>query len=426
MPARSTLTPCRRPAVHRQAVHDARDRRSARAPCWPSRRSRRRRAVRPDPEWCSNHSLLASATGVLLALSFPKFGHPACAWVALVPLLLALRGLGPLGRPRPIAAPGAPSCWAGGPASSTSPARCIGPAACWHSSAACRCRWRRSRCCSWPATWRSIPRQPRPRPRRACRRSAIGRWRWCRRPGRPPSSCAARFFGGFPWVPLGNSQVEVLPIAQMASVVGVYGLSAFVAAVNVAVAVAFLSSGRTRCDHRSAPRVASIADRGCLGRVAHRASAICSTGAPPLRVGLVQANIAQGDKWDPRQARRILTTYMAMSRDVVKRGAQYVIWPESSTPGDVRGGRGGQRGRARPWRPSCACRCSSAATSSSGAATRAITTPRSWSGPTAARRPCTARSSWCRSASSFRFRSGCRLCRRWSSGRRRLPPGRRW
>src|SRR5260221_13873816 len=36
--------------------------------------------------------VLAAASGVLLALSFPKFGHPALAWIALAPLLLALSG----------------------------------------------------------------------------------------------------------------------------------------------------------------------------------------------------------------------------------------------------------------------------------------------------------------------------------------------
>ena len=35
---------------------------------------------------------LALIAGVLLALSFPRFGHPAFAWIALVPLLVALTG----------------------------------------------------------------------------------------------------------------------------------------------------------------------------------------------------------------------------------------------------------------------------------------------------------------------------------------------
>jgi len=51
-----------------------------------------------------------------------------------------------------------------------------------------------------------------------------------------------------------------------------------------------------------------------------------------IRVGLVQGNIDQEDKWKPGEARRIFTTYISMTRDVVRRGAQYVIWPESSTP----------------------------------------------------------------------------------------------
>ena len=47
-------------------------------------------------------------------------------------------------------------------------------------------------------------------------------------------------FGGFPWIPLGNTMVTLLPIAQLASAFGVYGLSLFVAFVNVGFAVAAL------------------------------------------------------------------------------------------------------------------------------------------------------------------------------------------
>ena len=34
----------------------------------------------------------------------------------------------------------------------------------------------------------------------------------------------------------------------------------------------------------------------------------------------------------PQINRRVFTTYLAMTRDAVRRGAEYVIWPESSTP----------------------------------------------------------------------------------------------
>src|SRR6185503_6310448 len=37
---------------------------------------------------------LALASGVLLALSFPQFGHPAFSWIALAPLLVALASAG--------------------------------------------------------------------------------------------------------------------------------------------------------------------------------------------------------------------------------------------------------------------------------------------------------------------------------------------
>ncbi len=47
---------------------------------------------------------LALLSGALLALSFPRYGHPAFAWIALVPLVLALSGW----RGRPGRLPGQP------------------------------------------------------------------------------------------------------------------------------------------------------------------------------------------------------------------------------------------------------------------------------------------------------------------------------
>jgi apolipoprotein N-acyltransferase len=137
-------------------------------------------------------------------------------------------------------------------------------------------------------------------------------------------------FGGFPWVPLGNSQVTVLPVAQLASVLGVYGLSALVAYVNATLAFALLTSGRTRIIAVSAATVVLIGV-GAWGTWRIADGSLTREGTS-IRVGLVQGNIAQEDKWNPREARRIFTTYIAMTRDVVRRGAEYVIWPESSTP----------------------------------------------------------------------------------------------
>jgi apolipoprotein N-acyltransferase len=51
-----------------------------------------------------------------------------------------------------------------------------------------------------------------------------------------------------------------------------------------------------------------------------------------LRVGLVQGNVEQGQKWDPARADEIFSRYLELSRDAVRRGAKLVVWPESSTP----------------------------------------------------------------------------------------------
>jgi len=136
---------------------------------------------------------------------------------------------------------------------------------------------------------------------------------------------------GFPWEPLGNSQVDVTPIAQAASLVGVDGLSGIVALASVAIAWLIVGPAGRR---RYLPvAVVAVVLASLAGWGAHRVAAgELLTAGTPVRVGLVQGNVAQGEKWNDALADRIYARYLAMSRQAIQRGATLVLWPESATP----------------------------------------------------------------------------------------------
>ena len=135
--------------------------------------------------------------------------------------------------------------------------------------------------------------------------------------------------GGFPWIPLGNTMVTFLPIAQLASLAGVYGLSIFVALLNTGFTVAVLSAGRRRVA-AFASTIALIFVVSVWGGM--RLSSNALTTGPTITVGLIQGNIAQTDKWNPARAGMILDRYLQLTQQAVQKGAQFIIWPESSTP----------------------------------------------------------------------------------------------
>ncbi len=135
---------------------------------------------------------------------------------------------------------------------------------------------------------------------------------------------------GFPWVLLGYSQASVTPVVQLASLAGVYGLSALVMTVGVTLAFAAVGRGRERA-------LVPVAGLALVGIVAGWGYWRVSDGAltkagEPVRVALVQGNIRQEEKWDAALAGRILDTYLTLTRGAAARGAQLVLWPESSTP----------------------------------------------------------------------------------------------
>jgi apolipoprotein N-acyltransferase len=135
---------------------------------------------------------------------------------------------------------------------------------------------------------------------------------------------------GFPWALLGYSQVTVLPIVQIVSLVGVYGLSGLLALT--AATAALLLVDRSRTGWLCAAAVAAMV-AGCAvwGAQRLRASPLLASG-DPVRVAVLQGNIAQDQKWNPSLAAAITERYIAMTREAIARGATFILWPESSTP----------------------------------------------------------------------------------------------
>ena len=138
-------------------------------------------------------------------------------------------------------------------------------------------------------------------------------------------------FGGFPWIPLGNTMVTLLPIAQLASVVGVYALSLFVALVNAGFALVIVSAP-PRPAHRARGHRGCWSPSSSVWGGLRLAANTLVEGGTPVRVGLIQANIAQVDKWNDAQGRPDRRALPADDAAGGGRGAELVLWPESSTP----------------------------------------------------------------------------------------------
>ena len=258
-------------------------------------------------------------SGVLLFLSFPKFGHGAVAWVALSPLLVALAGTSGWRAARLGYLTGAVASmgllyWTalvvvqyGGLALPVGvlvmTALCLAFAL-FHGLFG----WGTARLGSAfgpvgllgaPVLWVGL------------------------------EYARAHTFFSFPWTLLGYSQHALLPFVQIASATAVYGVSFLVCAA--AALLAFLA-----LEPRAARRRAAVAALVLLVGGAwawglwQMGRPVAETGR--LKVGLVQGGVRQEDKWVPENAWSNVGRHLSLTERAAGEGARLVVWPESSVP----------------------------------------------------------------------------------------------
>ena len=137
----------------------------------------------------------------------------------------------------------------------------------------------------------------------------------------------SHFLSGFPWALLGYSQSFNLSIIQIADITGVYGVSFLIVLVNFG---AYLTLRREK-NRFYALFIIFILFSLSLAYGNNRLNRPYPTQG--LKVAVIQGNIPQNLKWDPKYRDYILDKYTLLTKDSLKENPSLVVWPETSVPG---------------------------------------------------------------------------------------------
>ncbi len=294
---------------------------------------------------------LALGAGLLLAASFPPFGIAGFAWIAPGLLLAAALGRsGAEGFRLGYAAGLAhyltslhwllfiPYRWHGIP---------LGPAFGWLALSAYMALF--------PAAWvwlalkmagagKPFPNIPNSKfqiPMAVLEQ--IAAWSWGRRM-QWAFACAVfwvalemivvRLLGGFPWNLLGASQYRLLPLIQIASVIGVHGVAFLVVWTSVALlgAVAVIvRRPQARSVWVGEVMLPMLAVAGAFAFGSHQLSRPV-VAARSLRVTLVQPSIPQTLIWDSANDQERFRGLLRLSEQALTNATDLLVWPEAAIP----------------------------------------------------------------------------------------------
>jgi apolipoprotein N-acyltransferase len=132
-------------------------------------------------------------------------------------------------------------------------------------------------------------------------------------------------FSGFPWLLLGYSQYLALPVIQISDITGVYGVSFLIVLVNVVVAEFLMDRKKYNLLVIAAVIMMLVLSYGLM-----RLHVKEDIGG--ITVSVVQGNIEQDKKWDPSYQTKALAVYMRLTQEALQQHPDIVIWPETATP----------------------------------------------------------------------------------------------
>ncbi|MCG9134042.1 apolipoprotein N-acyltransferase [Candidatus Poribacteria bacterium] len=144
---------------------------------------------------------------------------------------------------------------------------------------------------------------------------------------------------GFPWGSIGYSQWNNLPGIQAASLIGVHGISFVIVFFNASIAFLFCNRHQWRQEIRTLILPLILATC-CFGYGAFQlkdaeplkptSDTTAAADAETLTIALIPGNISQLQKWDSDQFPRILQRYINLTYQAANENPDLIVWPETA------------------------------------------------------------------------------------------------
>ena len=147
---------------------------------------------------------------------------------------------------------------------------------------------------------------------------------------------------GFPWGSIGYSQWNNLPGIQVASLVGVHGISFVIVLFNVSIAILLCNRHQWRQEVRVIvlPLILGLV---CFGygilQLQNAKSLDKKTNAETAKIALIPGNIPQLEKWDSREFPKILQRYIRLTHKASREDPDLIVWPETAIRNEALTGR---------------------------------------------------------------------------------------
>lgn len=146
------------------------------------------------------------------------------------------------------------------------------------------------------------------------------------------------FLTGFPWQDLGYSQYQSPILIQVADLFGHHGVTFLIVMTNCLLFLAFRHFPE-KLFRPSRPGAALLSAllfivlAGSYSILRYRQVGLEMTGAEHLKVAVVQGNIDQGDKWLPHLLETTLKKYLDLTnRELAANAPKLLVWPETAMP----------------------------------------------------------------------------------------------